>query len=193
MICNIHNPKKKPKANNQQKICKIHNPKKKTKANKQQMICNIHNPKKKPKANNQQMICNIHNPKKKPKANNQQMICNIHNPKKKPKANNQQMICNRLLPSIFIWINILKTDWIFWVSLLLLSLSLKKNLYIKIKDVNPSIKSTRQMRAQVDTTKRKNESKHSTEKKKKGVRNPCNFHSLAIINLVAAEAARRER
>jgi hypothetical protein len=83
--------------------------------------------------------------------------------------------------------SILQTDWIFWVSLLLLFRSLKKNLYIKIKDVNPSIKSTRQSRALVDTTKRKN-----NQQKNKGVRSPCDFHSLAIINLVA-EAARRER
>jgi hypothetical protein len=96
---------------------------------------------------------------------------NIHNPKKKTKANNQQMFCNGSLPSTFIWMNILKTDWIFWVSLLLLLLflSLKKNLYIKIKNVNPSVKSTRQMRAQVDTTKRKNESKQSTNFIKKKV------------------------
>jgi hypothetical protein len=40
----------------------------------------------------------------------------------------------------------------------------KKTLYIKIKNGNPSIKSTRQMTAGVDTTQRKNESKQSTNK-----------------------------
>jgi hypothetical protein len=35
----------------------------------------------------------------------------------------------------------------------------RKIQYIKIKDRNPSIKSTKQMRAQVDTTPRKNKSK----------------------------------
>jgi hypothetical protein len=43
----------------------------------------------------------------------------------------------------------------------------KKTLYIKIKDENQSIKSTRQMRAQVNTTQRKNKSKQSTEIKLK--------------------------
>jgi hypothetical protein len=37
----------------------------------------------------------------------------------------------------------------------------KKTLYIKIK--NPSIKSTRQMKVQVDTTQRKNKKKQSTK------------------------------
>jgi hypothetical protein len=40
-------------------------------------------------------------------------------------------------------------------------------MYIKMKDKNPSIKSTRQMRAQVDTTQRKNESKQSMKNKEK--------------------------
>jgi hypothetical protein len=35
----------------------------------------------------------------------------------------------------------------------------RKTLYIKIKDGNPSIKSTRQMRAQVDTTQKKRKKK----------------------------------
>jgi hypothetical protein len=47
------------------------------------------------------------------------------------------------------------------------SLIRKKTLYIKIKDDNLSIKSTRQMRAQVDTTPKKNESKQSTRNKEK--------------------------
>jgi hypothetical protein len=34
---------------------------------------------------------------------------------------------------------------------------------IKIRDGNPSIKNTRQMRARVDTTQRKNENKQSTK------------------------------
>jgi hypothetical protein len=38
----------------------------------------------------------------------------------------------------------------------------RKTLYIKIKDGNPSIKGTGQMRAQVDKTQRKNKSKQST-------------------------------
>jgi hypothetical protein len=42
------------------------------------------------------------------------------------------------------------------------------NLFIfKIKDRNPSIKSTRQMKAQVDTTQSKNKRKQSTKKKGK--------------------------
>jgi len=44
----------------------------------------------------------------------------------------------------------------------------RKTLYIKIKYGNTSIKSTRQMRAQENTTQRKNESKQSTKKNKKG-------------------------
>ncbi len=39
----------------------------------------------------------------------------------------------------------------------------KKNLIYKIKDKNPSIKSTRQMRTLIDTTQRKNRNKQSTE------------------------------
>jgi hypothetical protein len=39
----------------------------------------------------------------------------------------------------------------------------------KIKDVNPSIKSTRQMRAQIDTTQRKNKSKQSTKNNEKKI------------------------
>jgi hypothetical protein len=35
----------------------------------------------------------------------------------------------------------------------------KKTLYIKIKDENPSIKNTKQMKAQGDTAQRKNENK----------------------------------
>jgi hypothetical protein len=38
-----------------------------------------------------------------------------------------------------------------------------KTMEIKIKDRNPSIKSTKQMRTQVDTTQRKNKSKQSTK------------------------------
>jgi hypothetical protein len=43
----------------------------------------------------------------------------------------------------------------------------RKIMYIKIKDENPSIKGMRQMRAQVNTTKRKNKSKQSTKVKVK--------------------------
>jgi citrate lyase alpha subunit len=39
----------------------------------------------------------------------------------------------------------------------------RKNLVNKIKDGNPSIISTRQMRTQVDATQRKNKSKQSTK------------------------------
>jgi hypothetical protein len=39
----------------------------------------------------------------------------------------------------------------------------RKTMYIKIKDRNSSIKSTRQMKAQVDTTQRKNKSEQSTK------------------------------
>jgi hypothetical protein len=39
-------------------------------------------------------------------------------------------------------------------------------MYIKIKYKNPSIKNTKQMRAQVDTTQRKNEKKQSMKNKK---------------------------
>jgi len=41
----------------------------------------------------------------------------------------------------------------------------KETLYIKIRDGNPSTKSTRQKITQVDTTWRKNKSKQSTKKK----------------------------
>jgi hypothetical protein len=44
-----------------------------------------------------------------------------------------------------------------------------RTLYIKIKDENPSIKSTRQMRAHVDITQRKNKSKPSTKNKEKNL------------------------
>jgi hypothetical protein len=43
----------------------------------------------------------------------------------------------------------------------------EKPFYIKIKDENPSIKSTRQMRTQVNTTQRKIKSKQSTKIKLK--------------------------
>jgi hypothetical protein len=43
----------------------------------------------------------------------------------------------------------------------------KKNLVYKNQRGNPSIKSTRQKRAQVDTTQRKNKNKQSTKKKGK--------------------------
>jgi hypothetical protein len=43
----------------------------------------------------------------------------------------------------------------------------KKNRIYKIKDGNPSIKSTRQMRTLIDTTQRKNENKHSIKNKEK--------------------------
>jgi hypothetical protein len=41
-------------------------------------------------------------------------------------------------------------------------------LYIKIKDENSSIKSTRQMRAQVDTTKKKTKQNKTNNQPKKG-------------------------
>ncbi len=40
-----------------------------------------------------------------------------------------------------------------------------KTLYIKIKDRNPSIKSTRQMRATIDTTQKKKKTKKKKKKK----------------------------
>jgi hypothetical protein len=43
----------------------------------------------------------------------------------------------------------------------------KKTMYKKIKDGNSSIKSTWQMKARIDTTQRKNESKKSTKNKEK--------------------------
>jgi hypothetical protein len=43
----------------------------------------------------------------------------------------------------------------------------RKTMYIKIKDKDQSIKSTRQMKIQADTTQRKNESKQSTKNKEK--------------------------
>jgi hypothetical protein len=43
-------------------------------------------------------------------------------------------------------------------------------MYKKIKDGNPSIKSTREMRARVNTTQRKNESKQLTKNKEKTLR-----------------------
>jgi len=58
--------------------------------------------------------------------------------------------------------------------ILILSLNIGKKIPVhkKIKDANPSIKSTRQMRALVDTTQRKNERKQS-KKKKKGEKPYC--------------------
>jgi hypothetical protein len=43
----------------------------------------------------------------------------------------------------------------------------RKNLYIKIKDRNPSIKITRKMRAQVYTTQRKKQKQTINENRKK--------------------------
>jgi hypothetical protein len=40
-------------------------------------------------------------------------------------------------------------------------------MYLKIKDKNPSTKSTRQMKAKVDTTQRENKSKQSMKNKRK--------------------------
>jgi len=54
-----------------------------------------------------------------------------------------------------------------------------KTLYIKIKDGILSIKSTRQMKAQVNTTQRKNKSKQSTKKKKKKTNNKKKKKSYA--------------
>jgi hypothetical protein len=57
-----------------------------------------------------------------------------------------------------------------------------KTLDIKIKDGIPSIKSTRQMRTQVDTTKRKNKSKQSTKNKKKTYANRTYGYKMTINN-----------
>jgi hypothetical protein len=46
----------------------------------------------------------------------------------------------------------------------------RKTMYIKLNNGNPSIKSTRQMKAQVNTTeRRKNESQQSTKNKEKKI------------------------
>jgi hypothetical protein len=50
----------------------------------------------------------------------------------------------------------------FWV-VEFFRLKKEKKLYINVKDGNPSIKSTRQKRTQVDTTQRNNKSKQSTK------------------------------
>jgi hypothetical protein len=53
-----------------------------------------------------------------------------------------------------------------------------RTLYIKIKDENPSIKSTRQMRAQVDITQMKNKSKQKI--RKKSYANRTHGHEMMI-------------
>jgi hypothetical protein len=55
-------------------------------------------------------------------------------------------------------------------------------MYIKIKDGIPSIKSTRQMKAQVDTTQRKYKSKQSTKNKKKTYANRTYGYEMMINN-----------
>jgi hypothetical protein len=61
-------------------------------------------------------------------------------------------------------------------------LSRRKTMYIKIKDGIPSIKSTRQMKVQVDTTQRKNKSKQSTKNKKKIYANRTYGYEMMINN-----------
>ncbi len=56
----------------------------------------------------------------------------------------------------------------------------KENIVWKIKDKNPSIKNTRQMRAQIDTTQRKNQSKQSTKKGKKPSANKTHGYEMTI-------------
>ncbi len=51
-----------------------------------------------------------------------------------------------------------------------------------MKDENPSIKSTRQMRAQVNTTQRKNKSKQSTKIKLKPYANRSQGHKMTFNN-----------
>jgi len=57
---------------------------------------------------------------------------------------------------------------------------MKENLYIKIKDENPSIIITRQMRAQVNTTQRQNKSKQSTKIKLKPYAKRFQGHKMTI-------------
>jgi len=54
----------------------------------------------------------------------------------------------------------------------------KKNLIYKIKDENPSIKSTRQMKTLINTTQRKNRNKQSIENKEK--KNPMQVGPKAM-------------
>jgi len=58
--------------------------------------------------------------------------------------------------------------------------TLKGKHCVKIKDKNPSIKSTRQMRTQIDTNQRKNESKQSTKKRKKPYANRIHGYEMMI-------------
>jgi hypothetical protein len=57
-----------------------------------------------------------------------------------------------------------------------------KTLYIKIKDEISSIKSTWQMKAQVNTTQRKNKSKQSKKKIKKSYANRTYSYEMTINN-----------
>jgi hypothetical protein len=57
----------------------------------------------------------------------------------------------------------------------------RKTLYIRIRDGNPSIKSTRQKRTQVDKTQRKNKSKQSTPKKKRKKKREKQCYSLLYL------------
>jgi hypothetical protein len=58
--------------------------------------------------------------------------------------------------------------------------TLERKHCMKIKDKNPSIKNTRQMRAQIDTTQRKNQSKQSTKKGKKPSANKTHGYEMMI-------------
>jgi hypothetical protein len=58
-----------------------------------------------------------------------------------------------------------------------------KTLYVKMKDKNPSIKSTKQMRAWVDITQRKNKSKPLTKKiGKRPYANKTHGYEMTINN-----------
>jgi hypothetical protein len=67
-----------------------------------------------------------------------------------------------------------------------------KTLYIKIKDENPSIKSIKEMRAQVDITQRKKKKKKppSTKNKEKPYANKTHGYEMTINN--TNEDQRRE-
>jgi len=54
----------------------------------------------------------------------------------------------------------------------------RKTLYIKIKDENPFIKGTRQMRAQANKTQRQNKSKQSTKIRKKPYANRTHGYEM---------------
>ncbi len=68
-------------------------------------------------------------------------------------------VSHRVHPSQYF----LSTLFSFFYVFKLLHLKKRKTLEIKIKDGNPSIKSARQMKTQVDTTQRKNKRKQSAK------------------------------